>query len=260
MFKIATWNVNSLRVRQAQLIEWLEQFQPDVMALQETKIQDVDFPVETFANLGYHCLFSGQKTFNGVAILSRQPLCDPLMDLPSFSDPQRRVLYARVGNWQILNLYVPNGASVDSDKYHYKLEWLAKAKQLAQQLLATNPHLILLGDFNIAPEDRDVYDPKAWEGQVLVSDRERQALQSLLCVGLDDALRLHHQESIFSWWDYRQAAFRRNMGLRIDHIFISKALAPQCISCEIDKSARKHERPSDHAPVIACFGSTPNEQ
>jgi exodeoxyribonuclease-3 len=253
-FKIATWNVNSLKVRLPQVLDWLAQNQPDVLALQETKLIDADFPTLDIANAGYQSAFAGQKTYNGVAILSRLPVCDIITDLPGMDDPQRRVLGATIGDLRVLNLYVPNGQSVGSDKYAYKLAWLEKLAFCLKTELARYPQLIVLGDFNIAPEDRDVHDPVAWTGQVLCSERERTAFQRLLESGLQDAFRLFPQEDhSFSWWDYRAAAFRRNLGLRIDHILISPALAMHCTACWVDKAPRRLERPSDHTPVVAGF-------
>lgn len=252
--KIATWNVNSLKVRLPQVLDWLGERQPDVLALQETKLTDADFPTLDLANAGYQAVFAGQKTYNGVAILSRLPAADLIIDLPGISDPQRRVLGATVGGVRVSNLYVPNGQAVGSDKYAYKLAWLEALTGWLRDELARHPQLIVLGDFNIAPEDRDVHDPAAWAGQVLCSTAERAAFQRLLALGLTDAFRLFpQQEGSFSWWDYRAAAFRRNLGLRIDHILISPALATACTACQVDRTPRHWERPSDHAPVIAEF-------
>lgn len=257
MFKITTWNVNSLKVRLPQVLAWLESNRPDVLVLQETKLTDENFPQVEIEAAGYHVTFSGQKTYNGVATLSRLPQHDISLDLPHFDDPQRRVLATSIGTWRVVNVYVPNGSSVDSDKYEYKLAWLAALEAFIASELAKHPHLILLGDFNIAPDDRDVHDPKVWEGAVLVSPAERAALSRLFAQGLHDTFRLHSSESgIFSWWDYRSAAFRRNLGLRIDLILASEALKDQCVNTEIDKTARKAERPSDHAPVTAMFQSS----
>lgn len=254
IFKIATWNVNSLRVRIAQLLAWLAEHQPDIIVLQETKIEDKDFPVAELAAAGYQVVYSGQKSYNGVAILSRQPLLEMTTDIPNLDDHQRRILAATCGDLRIVNLYVPNGAGLDSDKYPYKLNWLAQVQAYLQQQLTLYPRLLVLGDFNIAPEDRDVYDPGALIGQVLVSEPERVALNALMAVGLHDAFRLFEQaEGHYSWWDYRAGAFRRNHGLRIDHILVSKALVPFCTACTIDKTLRSADRPSDHAPVIASF-------
>ncbi|TAJ83830.1 MAG: exodeoxyribonuclease III [Gallionellaceae bacterium] len=248
--KIATWNVNSLKVRLPHLLEWLATTPIDVVCLQETKQQDADFPHAELQAAGYHSAFSGQKTYNGVAILSRWPLSDVQYGIPNFDDEQKRVIAATIGGVRIVCVYIPNGQEVGSDKYHYKLKWLAALNAWLQDELAKYPKLALLGDYNIAPEDRDVYDPQGWAGNVLVSEPERAAFQSLLQLGLRDAFRLFEQaEKSYSWWDYRMMAFRRNMGLRIDHILISDALA--CNSCGIDKAPRKLERPSDHTPVIA---------
>jgi exodeoxyribonuclease-3 len=254
MLKIATWNVNSLTVRLPQVLDWLRDRQPDILALQETKLTDPDFPTLDLANAGYQAVFSGQKTYNGVAILSRLPAYDISADLPGLGDPQRRVLGATVGDVRVLNLYVPNGQAVGSEKYSYKLAWLEKLTDWLIIELSRYPRLVVLGDFNIAPEDRDVHDPAAWTGQVLCSEPERAAFRRLLDLGLIDTFRLFPQEEhSFSWWDYRAAAFRRNLGLRIDHILISPALATACTACWVDKAPRRLERPSDHAPVIAEF-------
>lgn len=248
---IATWNVNSLKVRLPHVLAWLANVQPDVLCLQETKLEDAKFPLTDLNAAGYQCGFSGQKTYNGVAILSKQPLQEIVHGIPGFEDAQKRVLAATVNGVRIVNVYVPNGQSVDSDKYQYKLAWLKALTRWLETELKAYPKLILLGDYNIAPEDRDVHDPKAWEGQVLVSEPERAAFQALIKLGLQDSFRLFEQpEKMFSWWDYRMHAFRRNLGLRIDHVLVSAPLAPTCKAAHIDKEARKMERPSDHAPVI----------
>ncbi len=252
--KIATWNINSLRVRLPHVLRWLESQRPDVLALQETKLPDPDFPAEAFTRLGYHAAFSGQPAYNGVALLARVPLTVAATALPDFDDAQKRVLFAHLGEVHILNLYVPNGQSLDSDKYQYKLQWLKQLNRWLTRLLREHPQLVVLGDFNIAPEDRDVYDPKAWEGGVLVSAAERAAFRSLLEQGLQDSFRLLHQEGgHYSWWDYRAAAFRRNLGLRIDHILLSPALARRCLGTYMDREPRGWERPSDHVPVITML-------
>jgi len=254
MFKIATWNVNSLRVRLPQVLDWLQAQQPDVLALQETKTPDEEFPLADFEAIGYHAAFAGQRTYNGVALLSRLPATEQITDLPGLDDPQRRVLGATLGRLRTLNLYVPNGQTVGADKYLYKLDWLDKLADYLGTQLSSHPEYIVLGDFNIAPEDRDVYDPAAWAGKVLCSEPERAALRRLLTLGLHDAFRLFEQpEGSFSWWDYRAAAFRRNWGLRIDLILISPALAENCTACWVDKAPRRLERPSDHTPVVAEF-------
>jgi exodeoxyribonuclease III len=252
--KIATWNVNSLKVRLPQVLDWLTASQPDVLCLQETKLVDGNFPLAEINAVGYQAQFSGQKTYNGVAILSRKPATEACDGIPGFPDEQKRILAATVDGVRVICAYIPNGQSLDSDKYPYKLRWLEALAGWLEGELRRYPGLALLGDFNIAPEDRDVYNPKAWEGQVLCSAPEREAFQRLLALGLTDGFRLFEQaEKSYSWWDYRMNAFRRNMGLRIDHILLSEALAHLCVSCMIDKTTRGLERPSDHAPVIAEF-------
>lgn len=254
MFRIATWNVNSLRVRLPHILQWIEKETPDVLALQETKIIDDDFPVDVFHELGYQVIYSGQKTFNGVAIICKLTPVNIITSIPNFDDPQKRVLCAEINNLTVLNLYVPNGSEVGSDKYNYKLKWLTHLHSFVQDLLSNNNNLIILGDFNIAPEDQDVHDPAAWEGNVLVSEPERDEFRKLLAAGFSDCFRLFKQEEkSYSWWDYRAAAFRRNRGLRIDHILASQPLASRCLNCRIDKEPRALERPSDHVPVIAEF-------
>lgn len=250
--KIATWNVNSLKVRLPQLLEWLRTDAPDAVCLQETKTEDHSFPAEEIRAAGYHVCFSGQKTYNGVALLSRSPAEDIAAGIPGFADEQKRVLSATVDGLRLVCVYVPNGQSVDSDKYQYKLRWLqALAEWLAREL-AVHPRLAVLGDYNIAPEPRDVHDPAQWEGQVLFSEPERDAFRRLQALGLKDSFRLFEQpEGSFTWWDYRMAAFRRNLGLRIDHILLSEELAASCTGCVVRKDMRRLERPSDHAPVVA---------
>lgn len=252
--KIATWNVNSLNVRLPQVVTWLAEAQPDVLALQETKLVDEKFPMAEIAAAGYQAVFSGQKTYNGVAILSKRPASEVVKDIPGLDDAQRRVLGAVYGDVRVLNLYIPNGESVESDKYQYKLGWLDKLIAFVAAEIKRYPKLVVMGDFNIAPEERDVHDPQLWADRVLFSAAEREAFQRLLATGLCDTFRLFDQaEQQFSWWDYRMNAFRRNMGLRIDHILASKPLCEKCRSCAIDKTLRKNERPSDHAPVMAEF-------
>jgi exodeoxyribonuclease-3 len=252
--QIATWNVNSLRVRLPQLLEWLAANQPDIVALQETKVLDEAFPASEIAAAGYQVAFNGQKTYNGVAILARTPLSESVLEIPSFDDQQRRVLAACCGGVRVVNLYVPNGQSIASDKYEYKLRWLKALRVWLRAELAQYPRLLVLGDFNIAPEDRDVHDPAAWSGSVLVSEPERAALGELLQIGLADVFRQFDQPpQTFSWWDYRAGSFRRNHGLRIDLILASTLLAARCTGSRIDKLARSGERASDHAPVIASF-------
>ena len=252
--KIATWNVNSLKVRLPQVLDWLTTARPDVLCLQETKTTDENFPADAIEAAGYHSVYSGQNTYNGVAILSRKPAEDILTDIPGLDDPQRRILGASFGGVRVLNLYVVNGQEVGSEKYAHKLHWLEMVAEHVREQLLKHEHFVTLGDFNIAPEDRDVHDPEAWRERILCSTPERDALQKLLALGLVDTFRLFDQEAgSFSWWDYRAAAFRRNMGLRIDLILASRSLAESCISCSIDKEPRRLERPSDHAPVVAEF-------
>jgi exodeoxyribonuclease-3 len=254
--KIASWNVNSLRIRLPQIMDWLEAQQPDILGLQETKTPDAEFPVQAFAEAGWQVVFSGQKAYNGVAFISKQAPADCLSDPPGWDDPQRRILAASFGDLRVVDLYIPNGSEVGSDKYAYKLDWLEKMRVFLREELARYPRLAVLGDFNIAPEDRDAHDPDAWRGKILCSEPERAAFQAWLDLGLSDAFRLFEQaEASFSWWDYRAAGFRRNMGLRIDHILLSDALKAECSACSIDKAPRGLERPSDHAPVWASFGA-----
>jgi len=255
--KIASWNVNSLNVRLPQVLAWLAAEQPDVLALQETKLVDENFPRAEIEAAGYHAVYAGQKTYNGVALLSRQPAQSVVTGIPGLDDAQRRVLTATFTGVRVINLYVPNGENVESDKYRYKLNWLAALTAWIKQELAAHPRLVVLGDFNIAPEARDVHDPKQWEGRVLFSEPERAAFRQLLAAGLCDTFRLFEQpEKSFSWWDYRMQGFRRNHGLRIDHILASTAMREVCNVCRIDKGPRANERPSDHAPVVAEFRLT----
>ena len=250
--KLATWNVNSLKVRLPHLLDWLGRQEPDIVCLQELKLEDVNFPRAQIEAAGYRCAISGQKTYNGVAILSRAPLAEIQAGIPGFDDPQKRVVSATVEGTRIVCAYVPNGQSVSSDKYEYKLMWLAAFERWLREELSRHPRLVVLGDYNVAPEDRDVHDPKAWEGQVLCSEPEREAFRKLLGLGLADGFRLFDQpEKSFTWWDYRMNGFRRNLGLRIDHILLSPELAVRCASCAIDLEPRRLERPSDHAPVVA---------
>lgn len=249
--KLATWNVNSLKVRLPHVLDWLATNQPDVLCLQETKLEDAHFPVAELTAAGYRSIFSGQKAYNGVALLSKTGGVDVVSAIPGFADEQKRVLAATYGDMRVICAYFPNGQSVDSDKYQYKLGWLQALTDWLREELQQYPKLALLGDYNIAPEDRDVHDPAAWEGNVLVSPKERAAFTELTGLGLQDAFRLFEQaENSFTWWDYRMAAFRRNLGLRIDHILLSPPLAQTCQACWIDKAPRRLERPSDHAPVV----------
>ena len=251
--KIATWNVNSLKVRLPQVLDWLNAMQPDVLCLQETKMEDKAFPANELAAAGYVGLaHNGQKTYNGVAILARTALLDVARDLPGFDDLQKRVIAATIQGVRVVCVYVPNGQAVGEEKYAYKLRWLHALQQWLDGELQRHPELVLLGDFNIAPADEDVHDPEAWREQILCSSAERAALDGLLQLGLMDAFRLFEQApKSYSWWDYRQMGFRLNRGLPIDHILLSTALAPRCRACAIDKAPRRLERPSDHAPVWA---------
>jgi exodeoxyribonuclease-3 len=253
--KLATWNVNSLKVRLGQLTDWLAQAKPDAVCLQETKLVDGKFPTAELEASGYRASFSGQKTYNGVAIVSPHPLGEVSIGIPGFADEQKRVIAATLGDVRIVCLYAPNGQAVGSEKYDYKLRWYAALRDWLADELARHPRLAVLGDLNVAPEDRDVHDPKAWQGQVLVSEAERAAFRALIDLGLKDGFRLFEQaDKSFSWWDYRMMAFRRNAGLRIDHILLSPELAASCSSCTIDKAPRRLERPSDHTPVTAELG------
>lgn len=253
--RIASWNVNSLKVRLPQVLDWLARQQPDALCLQELKLEDANFPKAALESAGYRCAYLGQKTYNGVAILSRAPLENVVFGIEGFEDPQRRVISADVAGVRLVCAYVPNGQSVDSDKYRYKLDWLAAFCAWLERELARHPRIAVLGDYNIAPEDRDVHDPKAWEGQVLVSEPERAAFGRLAALGFRDSFRLFDQpEKSYTWWDYRMNGFKRNLGLRIDHILLSPELAPRCTACSIDLEPRRNERPSDHAPVVADIG------
>ncbi len=252
--KLATWNVNSLKVRLPHVLQWLTDNPVDVLCLQETKTIDEKFPQAEIEAAGYQVIFSGQKTYNGVAILSKHSMTDVVRNNPHFADEQQRLIAATIHGIRVICAYVPNGQSIDSDKYQYKLSWLAGLQQWLTDELAAHPHLALLGDYNIAPTDRDVHDPAAWVGQVLVSQPERDAFAHMLALPLTDAFRLFDQaDKLFSWWDYRQMGFRRNAGMRIDHILLSAPLAATCTACVIDKVPRKWEQPSDHTPVVATL-------
>ncbi len=254
MPRIATWNVNSLRIRLPQVTRWLAKSPVDILVMQETKLTDAEFPRTELEALGYHVRFSGQKTYNGVAVMSRWPCGEVITDIPGFEDPLRRVLAVTTNGWRIINLYVPNGQAVGSEKYEYKLRWLAALQTWLGEELQRHEHLVVLGDFNIAPEDQDVHDPAAWIGSVHVSEPEREALRALRVLGLVDVFRKFEQPpKSFSWWDYRMLAFRRNHGLRIDLVLASPAATARCIASSIDKEPRGYERPSDHAPVLATF-------
>ena len=248
--KLATWNVNSLKVRLPHLLEWLAKHSPDAMCLQETKCEDAKFPAAEIEAAGYSWVHEGQKTYNGVAILAKERLAKVTRGIAGFADDHKRVIAADVQGTRVVCVYCPNGEAVGSDKYAYKLRWYAALRDGLKQELAANPRLAVLGDYNIAPEDRDVPDPAAWEGQVLFSEPEKAALREITALGFADAFRLFEQPpKSYSWWDYRMNAFKRNLGLRIDHILLSKALAGSCTACTIDAEPRRLERPSDHAPV-----------
>ena len=248
--RIASWNVNSLNVRLPHVEQWCAEALPDVVALQETKLEDAKFPIAALETAGYSCAFSGQKTYNGVAILARQPITDVQHGVAGFEDPQRRILTATVGGVRIVNLYVVNGQAVGSEKYAYKLDWLAQVTAFIGEEIKRHPRLVALGDFNIAPDDRDVHDPVAWHEQILCSTPERDALKRMFDLGLADSFRLFNEDAgHYSWWDYRQAAFRRNLGLRIDLILVSDALRASCRAAAIDRTPRTWERASDHTPV-----------
>jgi exodeoxyribonuclease III len=249
--KLATWNVNSLAVRLPQLLAWLAASQPDAMVLQETKLSDDKFPHAEIEAAGYQAQCFGQKTYNGVALLSKAPATDMVRNIPGYADNLARVITGTVDGMRIVGGYFPNGQAPGTDKFEYKMQWLRALREWLADELARHPRLVLLGDFNIAPEDRDVCDPVAWAGQIHCTDEERDHLRKLFGLGLVDAFRLFEQPpKSWSWWDYRNLAFRRNQGLRIDLILVSEALKPAVQSCVIDKAPRKNERPSDHAPVV----------
>lgn len=252
--KIASWNVNSLKVRLEHVLEWTDFVQPDVLALQETKTQDENFPIEEINAAGYQVVFAGQKTYNGVAILSKSPATEVVTDIPGLEDPQRRILAATIDGVRVLCLYVVNGQEVGSDKFDYKLEWIEKVTRFIQQDSAQYEHYVVLGDFNICFTDADVHDPVAWQDKIFCSVEERQAFQQILDLGFTDTYRLFDQQpGSWSWWDYRGGNYQRNIGLRIDLILASKGLAKNCLLSEIDAEPRSWERPSDHAPVVAEF-------
>ena len=249
--KLATWNVNSLKVRLPQVLEFLAEHKPDALCLQETKSEDAKFPMADIEATGYRAEFYGQRTYNGVAILAPTTAADVHLGIPGFEDPQKRVIAATVHDVRVICVYIPNGEAVESDKYKYKLHWLMRLIDWLKEETARYPKLALLGDYNIAPEDRDVYDPKFWAGKVLFSEPEKAAFKDLLALGLTDSFRIFDQpDKSYSWWDYRMNGFKRNLGLRIDHILLSAELAKGCKSCSIDRGFRAKERPSDHAPVI----------
>ena len=252
--KIATWNVNSLNVRLGHVEEWLSSADPDVLVLQEIKQVTEAFPTEAFDKAGYRSLASGQKTYNGVAVISRDEPLDPVTDFPGFDDPQRRILAVTIGGTRVINLYVPNGQSLESEKYQYKLAWLAALKDFLAAEQERFEHVVVLGDFNIAPADIDVYDAEKWGPDILCSPKERAALEAIVALGFVDVFReFVPGEKVFSWWDYRAAGFRRNAGLRIDLILANAALAEKCTDSFIDREPRTWERPSDHTPAVAVF-------
>jgi exodeoxyribonuclease-3 len=252
--KLATWNVNSLNVRLPHVLKWLGENPVDVLCIQETKLTDDKFPRAEIEAAGYQVVFSGQKTYNGVAILSKLPMTDVVRNNPKYADEQQRILAVTIDGIRVVCAYVPNGQALDSDKYTYKLGWLQSFRDWLAEELARNEHLAVLGDYNIAPEDRDVHDPALWEGMVHVSPKERAALQELLGIGLADSFRLFDQpEKSFSWWDYRMLGFQKNKGLRIDHVLLSASLVKRCSACVVDRAPRKWPQPSDHAPVIATL-------
>jgi len=249
--RLASWNVNSLKVRLPHLADWLASAKPDVVCLQELKLEDAKFPRAEIEAAGFRAIHSGQKTYNGVAILANSALDEVATGIPGFADEQKRVIAATVSGVRVVCVYCPNGQAVGSEKYDYKLRWFAALREFLAAELARHPDLAVLGDFNVAPDDRDVHDPKAWEGQVHVSEPERAAWRALIDLGLADSFRLFEQpEKTYSWWDYRMMGFRRNAGLRIDHVLLSAPLAARCTSSGVDKEPRKLERPSDHAPVV----------
>jgi exodeoxyribonuclease III len=249
--KIASWNVNSLRVRLPHLLDWLKANPVDVIGLQELKLQDAQFPLAELEALGYRAAINGQKSYNGVALLSRLPMDDVVRDMPGYGDDHKRVIAATVGGVRVVSAYVPNGQAVGTEKYAYKLRWLHALTEYLYGELARHERVAIVGDYNIAPTDADVHDPIAWDGQVLCSEAERAAFRALLALGLKDAFALFPRpEQSFTWWDYRQGAFRRNLGLRIDHVLLSLALSDKCASFQIDTTPRRLERPSDHAPVV----------
>ena len=256
--KLATWNVNSLKVRLPQVTDWLQANPVDALCLQELKLDQDKFPLEAFTEMGYQACWAGQKTYNGVAVISKAAGANEQCNIPGFEDHQQRViattLPSPIGEIRVISAYCPNGQSLDSDKYQYKLAWFAALRTWLADELKRYPRMAVLGDYNVAPKDEDVHDPAQWEGNVLVSDAERAAFQALLDLGLTDTFRMFDQEEkAFSWWDYRRLAFRRNAGLRIDHVLISDELRPYCTGCIIDKEPRRNEQPSDHTPVVATL-------
>ncbi len=258
--KVATWNVNSLRVRLQHVLDWLDKHKPDVVGLQETKLPDHEFPADVFAEAGYGVRFAGQKTYNGVALAFREDSVGKPADLISafakYDDRQKRVIAGTFGTTRVFNLYVPNGQSVGSEKYEYKLDWLNALKSQLEAETEKHERIVVMGDFNIAPEDRDIHDPQRWRGKIMCSKTERDHLNAITGLGFEDVFRRFKQsEDVFSWWDYRMGAFQRNNGLRIDLILMSPAAADRCEACAVDREPRARERPSDHAPVWAVLGA-----
>jgi exodeoxyribonuclease-3 len=254
--KIATWNVNSLSVRLPQVLDWLAANPTDVLALQELKLTDDKFPVAAFNEAGYQAQWFGQKTYNGVALISRSEGVDVVKNIPGFEDEMSRVIAATYGDVRVIGAYFPNGQAPDSDKFVYKMRWLDALRDWVKDEMARHPQLVLMGDYNITFDALDMWDPIALAGTIHCTDAEREKLQALIDLGLTDSFRLFEQpEKSYSWWDYREFAFRRNRGLRIDHILISEALKAQATACVIDRAPRKNERPSDHAPVVLTLGN-----
>ena len=254
--KLATWNVNSIRARLPHVLDWLAANKPDALCLQETKVVDADFPYGPLRALGYHVTHVGQRSYNGVATITRAAAGDIVRAPPGLDGEQKRALTVTVDGIRVINVYVPNGERVGSEKYEFKLKWFAALRRYLAEELKHHRRLAITGDFNVAPEDRDVYDPRLWQNQVLFSEPERKALRDMADLGLIDVFRRFDQPPrSYTWWDYRQGGFRRNLGLRIDHILCSAELAKQCVACHIDQAPRKRERPSDHAPVVAEFRS-----
>ena len=248
--KIATWNVNSLKVRLPQVLAWLDEQQADILALQELKLEQDKFPIEAFADLGFQTAWLGQKTYNGVAIISKKPLANVQCNMPNFADPQSRFIAATVDNLRVVCVYCVNGESLESDKFQYKKQWFNALSGCLKQELAQYQNVVVLGDFNIAPDDIDVAEAEKHAGKILCSNEERQWFQNLLALGFTDAVRfLAKDEKIYTWWDYRMNAFRRNLGMRIDHILLTPNLMQKTTKYQIDKTTRAAERPSDHAPV-----------
>ncbi len=243
-----------MNVRRPHVIEWLQTQQPDVLVLQEIKQLTEKFPSEELKDIGYESIASGQKTYNGVAVVSKSPAIDAITDFPDLEDPQRRILATTVDDVRVIDLYIPNGSELGSEKYAYKLRWLESLRRFLEGEMATHEKLVVLGDFNIAPSDEDVHDPESWGEGILCSPPEREALRGIQALGLSDVFRNFEQpEKTFSWWDYRAAGFRRNAGLRIDLILCSPAMTERCSACYVDKEPRGWERPSDHTPVVAEF-------